>query len=149
MSTNELQKKAVKQFVAEQLSGKNVSSNNIIECIVEENDGIYYYKIKATTRKDKYWGSVPLSAWEYAIDNPDRFIFVIAQYDEKSCKFTFSRILPNQLLLKSYIPSFRFHFNIDLSDNDIPDVADKEIKKKTKTMKELSKIYKIFSKKKF
>lgn len=106
MSTNDLQKEAVKQFKEKELHGKVVRSIRAVECVVDEGDRTKYYKIKATAqgKDDSYFGAIPFSAWKIADKHPNDFYFVIAVFSTEFNSFDFEIYTPNEFV--SYVWSF-------------------------------------------
>ena len=137
MSTNDLQKEAVKQFKEKELHGKVVRSMRAVECVVDEDGKTKYYKIKATAQgmNDSYFGAIPFSAWKIADEHPNDFFFVIAVFSSEFNSFDFETYTPNEFV--SYVSSFSFstYFDIDL----------KHKKNKKKNAKKLSDIMKIIN----
>ena len=76
----------------------------------------YFFELKFTNQKDKYFGAATLTEWECAINNQDKFFFVIARLEEN--KWIFDRFSPKEFIQYSTIPPFKIFFNVDLKDFD-------------------------------
>ena len=76
----------------------------------------YYFEIKFTNQKDKYFGAATLTEWECAIKNLDNFFFVVSRKENN--KWIFKSFKPNEFIKYSTIPPFKIFFNVDLKDFD-------------------------------
>ena len=76
----------------------------------------YFFEIKFTNQKDKYFGAATLTEWECAINNLDNFFFVICRLEEN--KWIFNRFSPKEFIQYSTIPPFKIFFNVDLKNFD-------------------------------
>ena len=76
----------------------------------------YYFEIKFTNQKDKYFGAATLTEWECAINNLDNFFFVVSRKENN--KWIFKSFKPNEFIKYSTIPPFKIFFNVDLKDFD-------------------------------
>ena len=83
--------------------------------IIAVKDGAkYYFEIKFTNQKDKYFGAATLTEWECAINNLDNFLFVVSRKEDN--KWIFDRFSPKEFIKYSTIPPFKIFFNLDLKD---------------------------------
>jgi len=76
----------------------------------------YFFELKFTNQKDKYFGAATLTEWKCAINNLDNFFFVICRLQEN--KWIFNRFSPKEFIEYSTIPPFKVFFNVDLKDFD-------------------------------
>lgn len=82
--------------------------------IVAQKDGqTWYFEIKKTSHKDKYFGAATLTEWLQADMDPDHFRFVVAIEDGDD--FTFIEYTPAEFREFSTIPPFKVYFNIDFT----------------------------------
>lgn len=140
MTTNQLHRKAVEQFKTLELKGKNVEVNKVVDLIVRDDNGkTVYYKIKATTKEDVYYGGIPISAWKYAFENNSSFIIVIAVYNQEKDLFEYKYCKPEEILKSSFLPPFRINFNLKL-DGDFNDISTKL------SLNDINKLVRIYNK---
>jgi len=87
--------------------------------ITAEKQGVtYYFEIKMTRQKERYFGAATMTEWKEAIRNPDTFKFVIAKTNDEEDHFEFIEFTPDEFLKYSTIPPFKVFFNVDLNDNN-------------------------------
>lgn len=80
--------------------------------ITAEKDGLkWYFEIKMTRHKDRYFGAATLTAWRQAFKDPEHFRFVVAIED--SGIFEFIEYTPDQFMRFSSVPPFKVNFNIE------------------------------------
>lgn len=85
--------------------------------IVAQKDGTtWFFEIKKTSHKDKYFGAATLTEWVQALKDPDHFRFVVAIEDGSD--FTFIEYTPDEFMEFSTIPPFKVYFNIDFSSKN-------------------------------
>ena len=90
--------------------------------IVAEKDGaIWYFEIKMTRHKDRYFGAATLTEWRQALKDPKHFRFVVAIEDNGS--FEFIEYTPSQFMRFSSVPPFKVNFNIDFNKTTTSDCA--------------------------
>lgn len=78
------------------------------------NNERYYFEVKMTRKKEKYFGAATLTEWEQAIKDPKHFYFVIViQNNEVIEKIIFYK--PEEFIKISSIPPFKVYFNLDLN----------------------------------
>lgn len=78
------------------------------------NDERYYFEVKMTRKKEKYFGAATLTEWEQAIKDPKHFYFVVViQNNEIIEKIIFYK--PEEFIKISSIPPFKVYFNLDLN----------------------------------
>jgi hypothetical protein len=70
----------------------------------------HFFEIKFTRQQKKYFGAATLTEWEAALNNKDRFKFVIAFQREGNWEF--HEYSPDQFMTFSYIPPFKVFFNV-------------------------------------
>lgn len=78
---------------------------------IDESGKVFFYELKAT-RKERYFGSASFSEWELALDNKDKYFFIVAYYNEATKQFTFSEYTPAEFMKFSTIPPFKVYFNL-------------------------------------
>lgn len=82
--------------------------------IVAQKDGqTWYFEIKKTSHKDKYFGAATLTEWVQALKDPGHFRFVVAIEDGDD--FSFIEYSPAEFMEFSTIPPFKVYFNIDFT----------------------------------
>lgn len=79
----------------------------------EKNGYTWYFEIKKTSQKKKYFGAATLTEWIQALKDPDHFRFVVARESTEGT-FAFSEYTPSEFMEVSSIPPFKVFFNIDL-----------------------------------
>lgn len=78
------------------------------------NNERYYFEVKMTRKKEKYFGAATLTEWEQAIKDPKHFYFVVViQNNEVIEKIIFYK--PEEFIKISSIPPFKVYFNLDLN----------------------------------
>lgn len=83
--------------------------------ITAVKDGItWYYEIKMTKRKKRYFGAATSTEWEQAFRDPEHYRFVIAITDDEEREFRFMEFTPFEFMKACTIPPFKIYFNIDL-----------------------------------
>ena len=84
--------------------------------IIAKKNGIqWYFEIKMTTHRDKYFGAATFTEWEQAFKTPETYRFVIAIKDEaQATGFEFIELTPEQMMQHSTIPPCKVYFNIDI-----------------------------------
>ena len=86
--------------------------------IIAEKDGaIWFFEIKCTRKKDKYFGAATLTEWIQAAKDPQHFRFVIASESDGS--WTFQEYDPETFIGHSYIPPFKIYFNVRMKPEQI------------------------------
>ena len=92
----------------------------------------YYFEIKKTTQKKKYFGAATETEWAKAVEDPSKFKFVVVQEDDKNeNKFYFYEYSLDDFRAFCSIPPFKIYFNIDIEDlkrddSNTIDYAEKE-----------------------
>ena len=101
--------------------------------IIAKKNGIqWYFEIKMTTHRDKYFGAATFTEWEQAFKTPETYRFVIAIKDEaQATGFEFIELPPEEMMQHSTIPPCKVYFNID-----IPAIKGKIAPKKRKSDRE-------------
>lgn len=83
------------------------------DIIAQKNGTTWFFEIKKTSHKDKYFGAATLTEWVQALKDPDHFRFVVAIEDGD--EFTFIEYTPDEFMEFSTIPPFKVYFNIDFT----------------------------------
>ena len=121
---------------------KNVEIiNSPCDISAEKNEEIYYFEIKMTKKKVKYFGAATLTEWVQAFKTPNHFKFVIAKTDEKEENFEFMEFTPEEFMKHSTIPPFKIYFNINLEGDSKNELRRSAIQLTEATMKLLSEFY--------
>lgn len=114
-SNNKSDVKAKAQYV-ERLKSNGHSNPTIIaspaDITAEKNGYTWYFEIKKTSQKKKYFGAATLTEWIQALKDPDHFRFVVARESTEGT-FAFSEYTPSEFMEVSSIPPFKVFFNID------------------------------------
>ena len=114
-SNNKSDVKAKAQYV-ERFKSNGYSNPTIIaspaDITAEKNGYTWYFEIKKTSRKKKYFGAATLTEWIQALKDPDHFRFVVARETTEGT-FAFSEYTPSEFMEVSSIPPFKVFFNID------------------------------------
>ena len=84
--------------------------------IIAKRDGKqWYFEIKMTTHRDKYFGAATFTEWEQAFKTPETYRFVIAIKDAtQATGFEFIELTPEEMMQHSTIPPCKVYFNIDI-----------------------------------
>lgn len=86
--------------------------------ITAEKDGAtWYFEIKCTRKKDKYFGAATLTEWIQAATDPRHFRFVVAS--ENDDQWLFQEYDPETFIGHSYIPPFKIYFNVAMKPEQI------------------------------
>ena len=121
---------------------KNIEIINFPSDIKAEKKGeVYYFEIKMTKKKVRYFGAATLTEWVQAFQTPNNFKFVIAQTDEKEESFRFIEFTPEEFMKHSTIPPFKIYFNINLEGDSKIKLRRSAIQLTEATMKLLSEFY--------
>jgi hypothetical protein len=137
-------KKAKEAYVKELVKQKyeKIEIVNFPSDIKAEKDGeVYYFEIKMTKKKVRYFGAATLTEWVQAFQTPNNFKFVIAQTDEKEESFRFIEFTPEEFMKHSTIPPFKIYFNINLDGDSKITLRRSAIQLTEATMKLLSELY--------
>jgi Holliday junction resolvase len=105
----------------------------------------YYFEIKFTRQEESYFGAATITEWTAALENPDRFLFVIAQ--KKEDLWEFKEYTPKEFMEFNTVPPFKTYFNISLNGSVKSKkkrgksilLTEERIKKMIEFMKELKK----------
>lgn len=99
--------------------------------ITAEKDGkTYYFEIKMTMQKEKYFGAATFTEWEEAFNNPENYTFVIAKTNESEDSFEFTELSPEEFMSYCTIPPMKVYFNYSLDGK-----KSKKTSKKSKSVK--------------
>lgn len=75
-----------------------------------KNGETFYFEVKFTRQSSKYFGAATLTEWEAALQNEDRFTFVVAF--SRDNEWAFHEYTPNEFMAMSYVPPFKVFFNV-------------------------------------
>jgi len=67
-----------------------------------------------TRQKETYFVAATLTEWIEAMNQPDRYMFVIAQTDDGE-SFVFTEYTPHEFMEFSTVPPFKIFFNVNLN----------------------------------
>jgi Holliday junction resolvase len=115
--------------------------NSPVDISAEKNGETYYFEIKMTKKKTKYFGAATLTEWVQAFKTPNHFKFVIAITDVKEEDFKFIEFSPEEFMKHSTIPPFKIYFNINLEGNSKNKLRRSAIQLTEATMKLMSEFY--------
>jgi hypothetical protein len=117
--TNEKSDVKAKQAYKSELKKRGYTNINIVAAPADisavKNNETYYFEIKMTKQKDRYFGAATLTEWEAAIKNPQHYKFVIAQTND-NLTFNFIEYTPEEFMEFSTIPPFKIYFDVNLKD---------------------------------
>ena len=125
----------VKEWYRDQLLNKGFESAEITKApadITAKKDGeTWWFEIKYTTKKDRYYGGSTETEWEQAFADPEHYRFVIIKTDKaaKNIK-VFREYEPKDFLEFCKVPPFIVTFTI-------PFVSKRTNKKKTEEVKSI------------
>ena len=118
---------------------KIISSPTDISAFKGKNK--FFFELKFTNQKNKYFGAATLTEWECAIHNLNNFFFVIARLHEN--KWIFDKFSPEEFIQYSTIPPFKIFFNVDLKNfNKKRPEKTRALNASFENMKELATFYK-------
>lgn len=80
----------------------------------KKNGKTYYFEIKFTRQEEAYFGAATLTEWEAALENENRFIFVVAF--QRNDAWEFHEYTPEEFMGFSTIPPFKIFFNVRVGD---------------------------------
>ena len=81
------------------------------------NNKKYFFEIKKTTQKDKYFGASTITEWEGALDKNNNYLFIVAKSLDNNM-WEFIEYKPEELMKYSTIPPFHIYFNLPLSEKE-------------------------------
>lgn len=137
-------KKAKDKYIVQlKLNGyENVKViNSPVDISAEKNGETYYFEIKMTKKKTKYFGAATLTEWVQAFKTPNHFKFVIAKTDASEATFTFKEYTPEEFMKHSTIPPFKIYFNINLEGDSKNKLRRSAVQLTEATMKLMSEFY--------
>ena len=79
----------------------------------EKGGETWYFEIKMTRQKDRYFGAATQTEWRQAFQDPEHFRFVVVIADEADEHFEFKEYTPAEFMSFCTIPPFKVYFNID------------------------------------
>lgn len=120
MEVNAKSDKNAKEAFVKQLEKEGYSDVKIVQApsdIIAMKEGVqWYFEIKMTTHKDKYFGAATFTEWEQAFKTPDTYRFVVAiKDDELPDGFEFIALTPEEMMQYSTIPPCKVYFNLDIA----------------------------------
>jgi hypothetical protein len=76
------------------------------------NGEVFYFEIKKTEQKLKYFGAATLTEWEAALSHEGHFFFVVAaKWDGQ---WVFHEYTPQEFMAFSFIPPFKIFFRVPM-----------------------------------
>ena len=93
-------------------NAKVVSSPADIKAVKDGQD--WYFEIKMTTHRDRYFGAATMTEWIQALKDPEHFRFVVA-IDLGDGMWEFKEYTPAEFMEYSTIPPFKVYFNLDFT----------------------------------
>jgi len=75
----------------------------------------FYFEIKYTAQKSKYFGAATLTEWEAALSMKNNYFFVVAL--ELKDGWVFHEYTPGEFMDFSTIPPFKIFFNIPVGES--------------------------------
>ena len=109
-----------KEAFSEYLSNKGFKNIKIVskpsDIIAYKGKDKYYFEIKKTDRKERYFGGATTTEWKAALENPDRYFFVICV--KRNNLWQFTQYTPEEFMKFSTIPPFKVYFSVPLSEKE-------------------------------
>jgi hypothetical protein len=93
--------------------------NSPVDFSASKNGVEYWIELKATKSEKKAFGNVTMTEWMCAIDNPDRFYFLVVSKPggiDKQSDWNIKLITPKELIQYSYISPFKINFQLPLDE---------------------------------
>jgi len=119
MATNKKSDLQAKLAYKAELEKRGYTNVRIVKSpsdIIAEKDGKdYYFEIKMTKQKNKYFGAATLTEWAQAYATPNNYTFVVVQTDDLEENFIFTEYTPEEFMKHSTIPPFKIFFNVKLN----------------------------------
>ena len=112
------------------------------DIVAEKGGEMYYFEIKMTHQKERYFGAATLTEWEQAVKTPDHYRFVVVKANEDDSEFEFLEFTPEEFMQYSTVPPFKLFFNIDF--NDLKKVISENGKSIKVTKKNIAKMLRLF-----
>lgn len=121
MDTKFKSDKQAKEAVVQHLVEKGFKDVKIVKSpsdIIAMKDGVqWYFEVKMTSHRDRYFGAATFTEWEQAFKTPDTYRFVIAIKDaEQIGGFELIEMTPEEMMRYSTIPPCKVFFNLDISE---------------------------------
>lgn len=113
--------------------------NSPVDIIAYKNGHKYFFEIKATKRKNSYFGAATFTEWECALTNKDFFKFVIVKETGADC--IFYEFTPEEFMKYSTIPPIKVYFNIDLNKKNKTNKNSSALKMSEEAFFELNNVY--------
>lgn len=107
----------VKEWYCEQLRNNGFESVEIKKTPADikatKNGETWWFEIKYTTKKDKYYGGSTETEWEQAFADPDHFRFVVIKTDKAARNIKlFKEFEPKDFIRFCKVPPFLITFTI-------------------------------------
>lgn len=113
--------------------------NSPVDIIAYKNGQKYFFEIKATKRKNSYFGAATFTEWECALTNKDFFKFVVVKDTGGNCMFY--EFTPEEFMEYSTIPPIKVYFNIDLNQKNKTNKNSSALKMSEEAFFELNNVY--------
>lgn len=111
-----------------------------VDIIAYKNGVKHFFEIKATKRKNAYFGAATFTEWECALKNKKFFKFVVVK--EMDEEYEFYEFTPEEFMEYSTIPPIKVYFNIDLNQKNKVKKNSKALKMSEEVFFELNDTYK-------
>lgn len=111
-----------------------------VDIIAYKNGVKHFFEIKATKRKNAYFGAATFTEWECALKNKGFFKFVVVK--EMDEEYEFYEFTPEEFMEYSTIPPIKVYFNIDLNQKNKVKKNSKALKMSEEVFFELNDTYK-------
>lgn len=111
-----------------------------VDIIAYKNGVKHFFEIKATKRKNAYFGAATFTEWECALKNKEIFKFVVVK--EMDEEYEFYEFTPEEFMEYSTIPPIKVYFNIDLNQKNKVKKNSKALKMSEEVFFELNDTYK-------
>lgn len=82
---------------------------------------LYYFEIKYTRQRARYFGAATLTEWAAAVENEECFRFVVCS--KRAGQWTFQEYTPADFMGFSSIPPFKVYFTVAVSGRPLQDTG--------------------------
>ena len=110
-----------KKAYSEYLKSKNFKNIKVIsspsDISAEKNGEVFYFEIKKTSNKEKYFGAATLTEWVGALENKSNYFFVVA-LSLGNEEWEFTKYTPDEFIKFSTIPPFKIFFSVPMSKKE-------------------------------
>jgi hypothetical protein len=110
-------------------------TNSPADITAIKNDEKYFFEIKFTRQEKNYFGAATLTEWRAALENPNRFWFVIAI--KRGEIWEFKEYSPSQFIRFNTIPPFKTYFNLSMSKDTQSKRITKSVRLTEKNIKKM------------